>query len=87
MLQPADLLIDPELQLRDGRRVRSLADAVALVREHEGRPGIDNRDEILHRLERAQTDKERQGAAEAFLAWAKELDLIAQPIASGKPRA
>ena len=77
MLNPADLLIEPELALRDGRTIRSIADALALLREHEGRPGIDNRDEVLHGFERAQSDSELQQAAEAFLAWTKELDLLA----------
>ena len=73
----ADLLLQPALHLRDGRVIHSVADAIALVREHESRPGIDTRDEVLHRLERAQTDSERQAAAQAFFAWAKELDLLA----------
>jgi hypothetical protein len=77
MLNPAELLIDPELYLRDGRSIRSVADAIKLLREHQGRPGIDNRDEVLHLLERAETDSELQQAAEAFLTWTKELDLLA----------
>jgi hypothetical protein len=79
MVNPADLLIRPELHTRDGRTIRSLADAIALVREHEARPGVDARDEVLHQLERAQTDAQRQEAAAGFLAWAKELDLLAAP--------
>jgi hypothetical protein len=75
----AELLLQPALPLRDGRIIRSIADAVALVREHESRPGIDTRDEVLHQLERARTDSERQASAEAFFAWAKELDLLALP--------
>jgi hypothetical protein len=82
MLDAAELLIEPELHMRDGRIVRSLADMMALLREHEMRPGIDVRDEVLHQLERAQTDSQRQRAAEAFLAWAKELDLLALPPAA-----
>jgi hypothetical protein len=46
------------------------------VREHEARPGIDDRDEVLHHLERANTDGERRLAAAEFVAWAKELDLL-----------
>ena len=65
-----------KLYMRDGRIVRSLADAIALVREHESRPGVDVRDEVLHLLERAQTDRERQAAAAAFIAWAEELNLL-----------
>jgi hypothetical protein len=77
MTGPADLAIEPALHLRDGRVVRTLADAIALLRDHEGRPGVDRRDEVLHRLERAQTDAERHAAARMFLAWAEELDLLA----------
>jgi hypothetical protein len=87
MLDPADLIIEPELPLNDGRVIRSLADAIALLREHESRPGIDTRDEVLHRLERAQTDTERQRAAEAFLAWARELDLLTSPARADWQRA
>ncbi len=65
--------------MRDGRIICSLADAMRLLREHESRPGIDNRDEVLHGLERAQTDEQRQQAAAAFLSWAKELDLVNPP--------
>jgi hypothetical protein len=83
MADPAELLIDPELYLSDGRVIRSLADAIALLREHESRPGFDSRDEVLHRLERAQTDGEWQQAAEAFLAWTKGLNLLIPPLRNG----
>jgi hypothetical protein len=88
MLDPTDLLIEPELFLRDGRVIGSIADAIALLREHESRPGVDSRDEVLHFLERAQTDGERQQAAEAFLAWTKELDLLIAPprVARGQSK-
>jgi hypothetical protein len=79
MIDPAEFLIEPELYLRDGRIIRSIGDATAYAREHEVRPGVDRRDEVLHKLERAQTDRERQTAAEAFLAWAEELDLLLAP--------
>jgi hypothetical protein len=82
MLDPA---IEPELRLRDGRVVRSLAGAIALVREHEGRPGVDARDEVLHKLERAQTDRERQSAVAAFVAWADELELLRARIEAVRP--
>lgn len=75
MAQTGEYRIQPELHLRDGRILRSLGDAMALLREHESRPGIDNRDEVLHGLERAQTDEQRQKAAAGFFAWAMELDL------------
>jgi hypothetical protein len=76
MVKPAKLLINPELHLRDGRVIRSIADAIALLREHEARPGVDVRDEVLHRLERARTEQEVQDAAKAFFGWARELDLL-----------
>jgi hypothetical protein len=37
------------------------------------------RDEVLHQLERARTDKERQSAADAFVNWAEELELLLAP--------
>jgi hypothetical protein len=77
MLDPAELLIEPELTLRNGRAIRSLRDAITLLREHESRPGVDDRDEVLHKLERATTNRERQAAAQAFVAWLKQLDMLA----------
>ena len=77
MPNSAASIIPHELSTRDGRLIRSLADAIALVREHEARPGVDARDEVLHRLERAQSDHERREAVASFLVWAKELDLLA----------
>jgi hypothetical protein len=82
MRNPAKTLIQPELYMRDGRIIRSLADAIALLREHEARPGVDVRDEVLHRLERARSEEERRDAADAFVAWAEELDLL---LARPKP--
>ncbi len=78
-------LIQPELRLRNGRVITNIADAIAYMREHELRPGVDTRDEILHRLERAQTKNELEAAAEAFLSWLEGLDLIAMPLASEPP--
>ncbi len=81
-IDTSELLIEPKLRLTDGRVIGSIGDAIAFLREHQGRPGVDNRDEILHRLERAQTDKERQAAAEGFFGWAQELGLLpAKPTA------
>ena len=79
MVNPREISINPALHLRDGRIISSFADALMLVREHEARPGIDDRDEVLHRLERARSRAEQQSAVEAFFAWAHELDLIAKP--------
>ncbi|HKN08767.1 MAG TPA: hypothetical protein VJ376_04695 [Pseudomonadota bacterium] len=79
MRNPAKILIVPELTMRDGRIIRSLHDAIALLREHELRPGVDARDEVLHRLERARTEQECRQAIDAFIAWARELDLLLEP--------
>jgi len=81
-VDPSEVPIQPQLRLRDGRVIGSIGDAIALLREHESRPGIDNRDEVLHRLERAQTDDERAAAAQGFCGWAQELGLLpAKPVA------
>ena len=86
MVDPTKLHIQPELYFRDGHIIRSLGDAIALLREHETRPGVDTRDEVLHRLERARTNEERRQAVEAFLAWAEELDLLLAPPETARQR-
>jgi hypothetical protein len=86
MRKPSQTLLQPELYMRDGRILRTLADAIALLREHEARPGVDVRDEVLHRLERARTDEEQQQATSAFITWAKELDLLLAPPETAHPR-
>jgi hypothetical protein len=48
----------PELHLKDGRIIRDLHDATAFAREQEARPGVDQRDEVLHKMERAEGDEE-----------------------------
>ena len=67
----------PELHLRDGRIIRHLEDAVDFAREQELRPGVDQRDEILHALERARTREEAHAAAHRFLRWLEELEVVA----------
>ncbi len=79
---PGQLPIKPPIRLRDGRVIGSIKDAIALLREHESRPGVDDRDEVLHRLERAQTEQELQAATRAFLAWTTELGLATPPKGS-----
>jgi hypothetical protein len=66
----------PELRLADGRIIRNIEDALAFAREHESRPGVDMRDEILHALERAQTCEQAHAAAHLFLRWLEELELV-----------
>ena len=87
MKNPARLRLDRDLYTRDGRIIGNLADAIALLREHEARPGVDVRDEVLHRLERAQTAEECQQAVNAFVAWAKELDLLVKSPEAAHQRA
>ena len=83
MVESLEFRINPALSMRDGRTIRSLADAIAFVRDHEARPGVDDRDEVLHGLERAGSDEQRRTAVQAFLAWTRELDLVAPPEAAG----
>ena len=85
MNKPVEFLISPELYTRDGRIISSIADAIALLRDHEARPGVDDRDEVLHGLERAKTESELQAAADAFVAWAEELDLLLAPPEAARP--
>ena len=74
---PIEFNFAPEVRLRDGRIVRNLTDAAQLVREHEPRPGVDQRDEVLHLLERADTKEQALAAAHTFVEWLKELELVA----------
>jgi hypothetical protein len=66
----------PEIRLTDGRIIRNIEDAVAFVREHESRPGVDQRDEVLHALERARSREDALAAARLFLRWLAELQVI-----------
>jgi len=52
----------PELHLRDGRIIRDLDDAASFAREQESRPGVDQRDEVLHKIGRAQTEETAHAA-------------------------
>jgi hypothetical protein len=56
------------------------------MREHEARPGVDVRDEVLHRLERAGSEEQQREAVAAFVAWAEELDLSLAPPETAPPR-
>ena len=66
----------PELRLIDGRIIRDIADAASFAREQEPRPGVDQRDEVLHALERAQNQEEAHAAAHLFLRWLEELEIV-----------
>jgi hypothetical protein len=71
-----DFYFTPELHLRDGRIIRDLEDAIGFAREQEARPGVDQRDEVLHAIERAQTKEQAHAAAHMFVRWLEELDAI-----------
>lgn len=73
---PIEFNFTPELHLRDGRVIRHLGDALDFAREQEVRPGVDQRDEILHALERAATREEAHAAAHRFLRWLEELEVV-----------
>ena len=54
---PIEFYFTPELHLKDGRIIRDLDDAASFAREQEVRPGVDQRDEVLHKIERAEIEK------------------------------
>jgi hypothetical protein len=66
----------PELHLKDGRIIRDLHDAASFGREQEVRPGVDQRDEILHKIERAGSKEEAHAAAHSFIRRLQELDVL-----------
>jgi len=71
-----EFYVTPELHLKDGRIIRDLDDAAAFAREQEVRPGVDQRDEILHAIERAQDREQAHAAAHAFLRWLEQIDKL-----------
>jgi hypothetical protein len=66
----------PELHLKDGRIIRDLDDATSFAREQETRPGVDQRDEVLHKMEHAQSREEAHAAAHSFVRWLEELEIL-----------
>jgi hypothetical protein len=64
-----EIPLDPVVRLSNGRTIRTVAQAIAFLREHETRPGVDDRDEVLHQLERAKSDADRAKAIARFRAW------------------
>jgi hypothetical protein len=66
----------PELRLKDGRVIRDIEDALGFAREQEPRPGVDQRDEVLHKIERAKSKEETHAAAHFFLRWLEELEIL-----------
>jgi hypothetical protein len=72
----SEFYFTPELHLKDGRIIRDLNDATSFAREQEARPGVDQRDEVLHKMERAESDEEAHAAAHLFARWLEELDIL-----------
>ena len=66
----------PELHLKDGRIIRDLDDAASFAREQEVRPGVDQRDEVLDKIERAKNRERAHAAAHSFVRWLEELDVL-----------
>jgi hypothetical protein len=69
MTQYMDFELNPAIRLNEGRTIRTIGDAIKLLREHEARPGVDDRDEVLHLLERAQDEQQRDTAITRFRGW------------------
>jgi hypothetical protein len=78
--------LDPALRLDGGRVIRTAADALTLLREHETRPGVDDRDEVLHAIERAQDENAMAAALRRFRAWASDWALTIAPHAKAGQR-
>ena len=49
---------------------------LGFAREQEPRLGVDQRDEVLHTMERAKTNEETHAAAHLFLRWLEELEIL-----------
>lgn len=73
---PIEFYFTPELHLKDGRIIRDLDDAASFAREQEVRPGVDQRDEVLHKIERAEDRETAHAPARAFVQWMEELDVL-----------
>jgi len=71
-----DLLFNPEIRLVDGTIIRNREDAVRFARGREPRPGLDERDEVLHRLERSSRPEDVEGAAQHFRRCVAGLELL-----------
>ena len=75
-----DLVFNPELRLLDGTVIRTREDAIAFARAQEPRPGADERDEVLHQLERASRPEEAEAAGRHFRSWLAQLELLPEWI-------
>lgn len=73
---PVDFVFAPELRLLDGTVIRNKDDAVSFLRAQEARPGVDDRDELLHTLERAEDPAVIETVAIRFRDWLRELEVL-----------
>jgi len=71
-----EFYLTPKLHLKDGRIIRDLDDATSFAREQQARPGVDQRDEVLHKMEHAKTREEAHAAAHCFVRWLEELEFL-----------
>ena len=71
-----DFLFNPELRLLDGTVIRDRADALSFLRVQETRPGVDERDELLHLIERANESGTIEVAGIRFRDWLRELEVL-----------
>ncbi|SRR6266516_2204467 len=77
--------ISSQSSISDGRIICDLDDGVSFAREQESRPGVDQRDEVLHRIERAQSDESPPATAHAFVRWLKKRPrLFALTVGAGE---
>jgi len=72
----ADFLFNPEPRLLDGTVIRNRDDAVAFLRAQEARPGVDDRDELLHLIERAKDSHAVEILGGRFREWLRELEIL-----------
>jgi hypothetical protein len=66
----------PELHLKDGRIIGISKTRRRLLANRRLDRESDKRDEILHKMERAEGDEEAHAAAHRFLRWLEELDIL-----------
>ena len=66
---PIEFYFTPELHLKDGRIIRDLDDAASFAREQEVRPGVDQRDEVLHKIERAEDRETVEQLMYSHITW------------------
>jgi len=78
-----DVELNPAIRLEGGRVLRTIGGALTLLREHETRPGVDDRDEVLHALERADSDEARAAAVTRFRKWLETWSVVPVALTPG----